>query len=118
MPKTISNLTERLVEFREDRDWEQFHSLKNLLVSLSLETAEMLELTQWKADGVLEDDLNNPDIRARLEEEVADVFLYLLMICERAGIDLADAAARKIDLNEKKYPAEKVRGQAKKYSEL
>ena len=118
MPETIPELTARLVAFREERDWAQFHSLKNLLISLSLETAEMLELTQWKDDEALEADLAKPEVHARLEEEAADVFLYLLMICERAGIDLADAASRKIDRNAEKYPAAKAKGRAVKYDRL
>jgi len=118
MPDTIPELTRRLVAFRDARDWQQFHSLKNLLISLNLEAAEMLELTQWKDDAALEAELHEPDVRARLEEETADVFLYLLMICERAGIDLADAATRKIALNEAKYPADKAHGRAVKYTEL
>ncbi|MEO5335804.1 MAG: nucleotide pyrophosphohydrolase [Magnetospirillum sp. WYHS-4] len=118
MPETIAHLTRRLVEFREERDWAQFHSLKNLLMSLTIESAELLELAQWKEDGALEADLHRPEVKARLEEEVADVFLYLLLVCERAGIDLARAAERKIDLNAAKYPAHKARGSARKYTEL
>lgn len=118
MSDPIPDLTRRLVAFRDERDWEQFHSLKNLFISLSLETAEMLELTQWKDDAALEADLHDPDTKARLEEEAADVFLYLLLICERAGIDLGAAAERKMALNESKYPADKARGRAVKYTDL
>lgn len=119
MHATIEDLTELLVEFRDARDWKQFHSLKNLMVSLSLESAEILELAQWKNDAEVEKAaVSDVEFRARLAEECADVLLYLLLVCERAGIDLAEAAIAKIELNAKKYPVEKSRGSAKKYTDL
>jgi len=112
-------LTRRLIAFRDAREWRQFHSMKNLILSANLETAEILELIQWKDDDAVEHEAQgDAEFRARLAEECADVLLYLLLICERAGIDLAEAAAAKIDLNEKKYPVEKARGNARKYTEL
>lgn len=111
-------LIERLIAFRDARDWRQFHSLKNLLLSLSLEAAELLELAQWKGDAQLEAELEQPALKARLEEECADVFLYLLMICNHAGIDLIQAAHSKIDRNAEKYPPDKARAVAHKYTEL
>lgn len=118
MSETLSRLTDRLVDFRDERQWRQFQSLKNLIVSLNLEAGEMLELTQWKSDEEMENALADDAFKARLEEEAADVLLYLLMICERAGIDLPLAADRKIDRNGEKYPVEKARGNARKYTEL
>ena len=115
----LAQLTRRLVEFRDARDWKQFHSLKNLLLSLALEAAEALELAQWKTDEELDAQLAaDATLKTRLEEECADVLLYLLLIAEKAGIDLAQAAARKIELNARKYPVEKARGRADKYHEL
>ncbi len=115
----LAELTRRLVEFRDARDWKQFHSLKNLLLSLALEAAEALELAQWKTDEELDAQLAaDATLKTRLEEECADVLLYLLLIAEKAGIDLAEAAARKIELNARKYPVEKARGRADKYHEL
>lgn len=111
-------LTERLIAFRDERDWAQFHTAKNLMVSLALEAAELLELAQWKTDGQLDEALADPALKARLAEECADVFLYLLLLCERAGIDLPSAAAAKIDANAAKYPAHLARGSAAKYTEL
>lgn len=111
-------LTERLIAFRDERDWAQFHTAKNLMVSLALEAAELLELTQWKTDAQLDEALAEPALKARLAEECADVFLYLLLLCERAGIDLPAAAAAKIDANAAKYPAHLARGSALKYNEL
>lgn len=119
MQATLEDLTRRLVEFRDARDWKRFHSLRNLMLSLSLEAAEVLELVQWKDDAEVEQAAaGNAAFRARLGEECADVLLYLLLICERAGIDLAEAADAKIDLNARKYPVDKARGNARKYTEL
>jgi NTP pyrophosphatase (non-canonical NTP hydrolase) len=114
----IAQLTERLIAFRDARDWRQFHSLKDLIVSLNLEAGELLELTQWQKEEDFEAASATPDTKARLGEECADAFLYLLLICERTGIDLLKAAADKIAQNEAKYPIEKSRGRATKYTKL
>ncbi|MDH3229293.1 MAG: nucleotide pyrophosphohydrolase [Alphaproteobacteria bacterium] len=119
MKPDLEDLTRRLIAFRDARDWRQFHSLKNLILSAGLEAAEIMELVQWKDDGAVEHATQgDAEFRARLAEECADVLLYLLLICERAGIDLTEAAVAKIDLNEKKYPVDRARGTAKKYTEL
>ena len=115
---TLDLLTERLVAFRDARDWRQFHSLKDLIVSLNLEASELLELTQWKGEREFDGLVNDEATKARISEECADVLLYLLLISERCGIDLLAAASKKIDRNEEKYPVEKARGNARKYTEL
>lgn len=114
----LASLTRRLIRFRDERDWKQFHSLKDLIVSLNLEAAELLELTQWKNEADFEQLAEQADMKQRLKEECADVLLYLLLIAERAGIDLAAAADAKIDANARKYPVEKAKGVARKYNEL
>ncbi len=114
----LDDLTRRLIAFRDARDWQPFHGLKNLMLSLNLEAAEVLELAQWKSDDEIEAAVSDPGFRDRLGEECADVLLYLLLICERAGIDLETAARAKIKLNATKYPVEKARGNARKYSAL
>ena len=111
-------LTRRLIAFRDARDWRQFHSLKDLILSLNLEAAELLELTQWQASDAFEAAAGDDVVRERIAEECADVFLYLLLICERTGIDLPAAAAGKITQNERKYPVEKSKGSATKYDLL
>ncbi len=112
-------LTRRLIEFRDERDWRQFHSLKNLFMSAAMEAAEIMELTQWKEDEAVESAAQgDTQFRAALAEECADVFLYLLLICERADIDLTEAAMSKIELNARKYPVDKAKGTAKKYTDL
>jgi NTP pyrophosphatase (non-canonical NTP hydrolase) len=118
MAESLNHLTQRLIDFRDERNWRQFQGLKNLIVSLNLEATEMLELTQWKNDDEVENALSNVDFKNKLEEECADVLLYLLMIGERAGIDLVDVASNKIDLNGKKYPIDKSHGNARKYTEF
>jgi len=118
MTDSIQDLTQRLMKFRDDREWRQFHTLKDLIVSANIEAGELLELTQWKDSQALEDAITDPDFRTRLGEEVSDVFLYLLLIAERAGIDIVEEANRKVDLNDTKYPVEKARGNAKKYTDL
>ena len=114
----LTELTARLIEFRDARDWRQFHGLKNLMLSLNLEAAELLELAQWKDDAAVEAAARDLAWRARLAEECADVLLYLLLIAERADIDLAQAASGKIDANAAKYPIGKARGNSRKYTEL
>ncbi len=115
---SLDNLTTRLIDFRDARDWKQFHSLKDLILSLNLEASELLELTQWKSGDEFEALANDPTMQAKLKEETADVLLYLLLVCERAGIDLLAAADEKINRNEERYPVEKAKGTAKKYDEL
>ncbi|MGI9388173.1 MAG: nucleotide pyrophosphohydrolase [Methyloligellaceae bacterium] len=115
---TLDDLTKRLLAFRDARDWRQFHSLKDLILSLNLEAGELLELTQWKSETEFESYAASEPTRQRLKEECADVLLYLLLIAERAGIDLQTAAAEKIAANDIKYPVAKARGTALKYTEL
>ncbi|MGI9502219.1 MAG: nucleotide pyrophosphohydrolase [Geminicoccaceae bacterium] len=115
---TLDDLTKRLLAFRDARDWRQFHSLKDLILSLNLEAGELLELTQWKSETAFERDAETDAMRQRLAEECSDILLYLLLIAERAGIDLQTAAAQKIATNGIKYPVIKARGTAAKYTDL
>jgi len=118
MSTTLAELTDHLIDFRDARDWRRFHSLKNLLMSVSIESAELLELTQWQDDAAVEARIDEPEFQARLAEECADVLIYLLLIAERAGFELEAAAKKKIEINARKYPVEKARGNARKYTEL
>lgn len=118
MSPDLTALLARLVEFRDARDWKQFHTLKNLASALSVEAGELLELTQWKTPQELEAVHNNRDLLLALTKEAADVFIYLLLICEKLDIDPVVAASNKLLENEIKYPVEKSRGTARKYSEL
>lgn len=112
----LQELRDRLRKFAADRDWEQFHSPKNLAMALSVEAGELLERFQWKS----EDESRNlrPEELARVRQEAADVLLYLIRLADQLGIDLIDAAREKLDLNADKYPVEKSFGSSKKYTEL
>ena len=114
----LDMIKQQLLAFRDERDWKQFHTLKNLIISLNLESAELLELTQWKTDAQLDALKSDPQFQEALRDECADVLLYLLLIAEEGGIDLLEAARAKIGKNAAKYPAEQSRGSAAKYTEL
>ena len=110
-------LTVTLREFRDARDWQQFHTLRNLITSLNLEAAELLELTQWKSDAEVASLPADPTSREALSDECADILLYLLLIADTAGIDLAEAARAKLIKNGQKYPVEKFFGSRAKYNQ-
>ena len=114
----IRELTQALLRFRDERNWGQFHTLRNLIVSLNLEAGELLELTQWKSDAEMDTLLDDPTKHEALRDECADVLLYLLLIAERAGIDLEAAAIDKLRKNGEKYPVDKSYGSSRKYTEL
>jgi NTP pyrophosphatase (non-canonical NTP hydrolase) len=115
---SIEPLREALLRFRDERDWQQFHSLRNLIISLNLEAGELLELTQWKSDAEVAALPSDPVGREALADECADVFLYLLLVADTAGIDLLDAARQKLVKNAGKYPVEKCFGSSTKYHRL
>ena len=112
----LESLRDQLRTFASDRDWDQFHSPKNLAAALAVETSELLEHFQWLTEAQSQqlpsEALN--EVRA----EVADVLLYLIRISDKLGIDLIAAAKAKIVLNAEKYPVEKARGSSRKYTEL
>lgn len=109
---TLDSLTELLRAFAQTRDWDQFHSPKNLSMALSVEAAELLEHFQWLTEH---ESLNlSASQHEQVALEMADVFIYLLRLADKLDIDLLEIARRKIVLNEQKYPAEKVRGKAGK----
>lgn len=111
----INTITAALLRFRDERNWKQFHTLKNLIISVNLEAAELLELTQWKTDDELAELMGNSSFRHALKEECADVLLYLLLVAEHAGIDLIEAAQEKIGKNGVRYPVERAYGSAQKH---
>ena len=108
-------LCERLLGFRKERDWERFHTPKELAIALVLEVSELLETFQWKNDQEVLELLRGPS-REHLLEEVSDIATYLFYLCHDLGIDLNSAVNSKLRKNEIKYPADKVRGSAKKYN--
>lgn len=111
-----SELKQKLLDFRSERDWEQFHTLRTLSASLVLEAAELLELTQWTPDS----ELHAVEVskREQIEEEVADLAILLTYLIHDLGLDLDQIVAAKMLANGQKYPVEKSRGSSAKYSSL
>ena len=116
MNEELQALINSLREFAKERDWDQFHSPKNLASALTVESAELLEHFQWLTE-VQSSELST-EKRAAVGEEMADVFLYLLRLSDQLNIDLIEAAKLKLKLNATKYPVDKSRGSSKKYTEL
>jgi NTP pyrophosphatase (non-canonical NTP hydrolase) len=111
----IEKLRDDIRKFAEERDWDQFHSPKNLSMALAVEASEIMEIFQWLTE---EQSRKLPDDKLlELSDELADVAIYLIQLADKLGIDLLSAAEAKIARNKEKYPAEKVRGSAKKYTE-
>lgn len=106
-------LIERIKKFSSDRDWSKFHDPKNLAISLNLEAAEVLELYQWTKDNQLK-----PERAGKINEELADVFYWLILLSNYYQVDIVDALDKKMDQNEQKYPIEKAKGKSDKYNEL
>ena len=113
---SLEALRDDLRRFASDRDWDQFHSPKNLAIALSVEAAELLEHFQWMSEAGSA--AFTPDQHAKVREEAADVLLYLVRLADKLNIDLLAAATEKLELNGAKYPVEKARGSSKKYTEL
>ena len=114
----MENIIQRLKLFNDDRDWSQFHSPKNLAMALSGEVGELSEIFQWLTEDQSRRLKDNPEKLEHVRQEVADVLLYLLQFCDELEIDLLKAAEDKLALNEQKYPVDKAKGNAKKYSEF
>ncbi len=113
---SLEDLTQQMLEFRDERQWAQFHNPKDVALSLTLEAAELLELMQWKSGPELLEHLKVN--RELLADELADVLGWVLVLAHDQGIDLGMAVKEKLIKNAAKYPIEKARGVAKKYTEL
>lgn len=106
-------VVEALIQFRDDRDWAQFHDSKNLALAISIEAAELNELFLWKNDS------NSEDVKLeKLKEELADILSFSLLLAEKHQLNIFDIVLEKIQKNNEKYPVEKAKGTAKKYDEL
>ncbi|HEX6573156.1 MAG TPA: nucleotide pyrophosphohydrolase [Steroidobacteraceae bacterium] len=110
---TLETLAARLAEFARERDWDRFHSPKNLAMALAGEAGELLEHFQWLTEA--ESRALPAEVNDAVALEMADVLLYLVRLADTLGVDLAAAAARKITLNAEKYPVDRFRGSARKY---
>ena len=114
--RTIEQLTQIALRFRDERHWKQFHNPKDLALTLALEAAEVLEHVQWRNAKELEAHLR--ERKSDVADELADVLHVILLLAEHLDIDLADAFVKKMAKNAKKYPVEKSKGSARKYTEL
>ena len=111
--RRMKELIDLINQFRDERDWRKFHNEKDLAISISLEASELLELFQWKqSDEVVEKSLHE------IKEELADVFMYSLMMADNLNLDVEEIIKEKIDINSKKYPIELSKGNNKKYTDL
>jgi len=114
-PSELLTLRDKLRAFSDARDWNQFHSPKNLSMALMVEVAELMEYFQWLSE---EQSANiSIEIKPDIAEELADILLYLVRLADKLDVNLLEAALHKVEKNALKYPIEKVRGSAKKYSE-
>lgn len=106
----FDQLMSKIVSFRDERDWKQFHNSKDLAIALNIETSELLELFLWKG---------NEDVNLdKLKEELADVLMYAFLLADKHQLNIQQIIESKIEINNKKYPVEKAKGTAKKYNEL
>lgn len=117
-PIDVEMISKKLAAFVAERDWDQFHSPKNLAMALSVEASELVEIFQWMTEDQSRKISQDETRRQQLADEIADVFVYLLRIASKADIDIHDATLAKLVKNAKKYPVEKAKGSAKKYTEL
>lgn len=106
----IEQITKAIVDFRNDRDWEQFHNTKDLAIALNIEASELLEAFLWKESSTASQD--------KIKEELADVLAYAFLMADKCGLNVKEIILEKIKKNSEKYPIEKAKGNSKKYSEL
>ncbi|MEI6505356.1 MAG: nucleotide pyrophosphohydrolase [Planctomycetota bacterium] len=115
---TIADLVAAVCRFRDERDWAEFHTPKNLAAATAIEAAELQERFLWKTDAEVDQDLADAAKRAGVAHEIADVVIFAMLLADRLGIDLAEAITAKLTANEQKYPVNLARGNARKYTEL
>jgi len=113
MSNDIKELKALILEFRQKRDWKQFHKIKDLLIGLGIEVAELNELFLWKNEQEI-----NEIPKEKIADEIADIFIFLTYISDEFGIDIESAVKNKVNKNDIKYPVDKSKGSSKKYNEL
>ena len=112
----LNAIRDKLRKFVAERDWDKFHNPKNLAMALSVESSELLELFQWLTDAESQE---LEEVKQKeVEMELADILIYLIRIADKLDIDLLDAVTRKLEINEQRYPVDKVKGKAAKYNEF
>jgi dCTP diphosphatase len=118
MTNKFEQLLKNIQEFSNERDWSQFHTPKNLVLAITAEVGELSEALQWKSDQEVIEFISTPVGRKKVSEEVADVAIYLIRLCQELDLDFIEILNEKIDVNEIKYPVKSSKGNAKKYTEL
>ncbi len=114
----LKKLNDEIEQFVKDRDWDQFHSVKNLSMALSVECSEFLEIFQWLTEDQSNEITNDPELLLKAQDELADIFLYLMRILSKTNIDLETVVRNKMRKNAEKYPVELSKGNSKKYNEF
>ncbi len=114
----VKGLSEALAAFAAERDWDQYHSPKNLAMALTGEVGELSEIFQWLTEEASKSVATNPDTATAVREELADVTLYLVRLASVLGVDLNEAVIQKLQKNAAKYPVDKAHGSHKKYDKL
>jgi len=118
MKRGWHSLLQEILKFRDQRDWKQFHTPKDLAAAIAIEAAELQEHFLWKSDLEVQAALRNAGKRNRVSEELADVVIFTLLLANELDVDIDAVVRQKLQTNEKKYPVEKARGTHKKYTEL
>ena len=113
----LKTIKEKLRKFSQDRDWDQYHSPKNLAMAMSVEVSELLEIFQWSNDGGIEK-IEDKETKKQIEEEIADIFNYLVKFVDLMDLDLEELSLEKIKKNDMKYPVNKFKGKSDKYNKL
>ena len=113
----LKTIKEKLRKFSQERDWDQYHSPKNLAMAMSVEVSELLEIFQWSNDGGMEK-IEDKETKKQIEEEIADIFNYLVKFVDLMDLDLEELSVEKIKKNDMKYPVDKFKGKSDKYNKL
>lgn len=116
MKKSKEPLIEQMLKFRKERDWKKFHTPKSLAISIAIETSELLSIFQWVKDDELKDLIKEKF--SDIKDEIADIYIYLILLAHDLGLDLEEAGKEKMVVNTKRYPVSKAKGSSKKYTEF
>ncbi len=116
MDNRFEHLCQKILEFRDDRDWARYHDPKNLSQAISIEAAELQEIFLWKTNEESRN-FNGKEIQ-KVKEELADIFIFMMYMCHEFGIDIMEEVEKKLAINGEKYPVEKAMGSSKKYTDL
>jgi NTP pyrophosphatase (non-canonical NTP hydrolase) len=114
----FNKIVDEIIEFRDRRDWQQFHSPRNLATAIGIEVAELQELLLWKSDKEVDSFLAKEENKKEFAKEIADILIFTLLLCHQTGIDPIEAMEIKLNENAKKYPVDRSKGKATKYNRL